>query len=180
MATLTDNLRAKQARPIFFELPDGTTVEIAAPSLAQVKACLQVEVALGAPKTAAEEMVRFERTSKILLGPAHAHLLDDLNALQVQEIVGALYVAFSGLNPEAYVRWQRTQRDAGIKADAIEVLTHIEGAITDLAARLKIPPEDAAEMPMADAIALRERMDALERSKLDVLALVMGRELEWR
>ena len=131
------------------------------------------------PETTAEQIVRFERQARILLGDEHAKLLDDLNQVQVAEIVGALYVAGSGLSPEAYVRWQQEQRRTGQMAGALALLENIEGLIIELSAELRRLPAEVDGMPLADAVSLRERLAALERQRTQTQAIIAGVKLTW-
>ncbi len=179
MSTLSENLRSKRARPVKFDLGDGRVVEIAPPTLGQAERCLRLEID-GPPKNAAEELVRFAAQARIILGEEHAWLLDVLNQVQISEIVGALYVAASGRTPEGFILWQQAARKAGLLETGAAILERIEEAIIDLSARLNIPPDQAAQMPLADAEALRERIATLERARYDTLATINGVELTWR
>ncbi len=179
MDVLSENLRSLRARALVFELPDGKRVRITPPNLGQVAACVQLDPRPGTKETAAERVVRFEDQARILLGPAHEYLIDQLGQRQIAEITGALYAAQDGMTLENFVAWQKARLSAEEMADSLEILAGIEALVMDLAAREKKTPQEIERMTRAEALALQERLAKYERAGFEVQAIIAGTKLTW-
>ena len=180
MDELTNAVRERRAQPITFELEDGTEVEIPPPSIARTLACVRLDPKPDRPETEAEKVIRFARQAKILLGPEHESLFDRLQPLQVAEIVHALYIAASGLDPFAYVLWQQQQRKVEAVLTAVELRQRIDALSLELSARLSKTPAEVEGMPVADAVSLRTDLQTLERQRAEIDAVIAGVKLTWR
>ena len=177
MLSLGDQLRDARARAVRIELAPGESYLIPPASINQTAACVFLDPDDPTKETAKARTLRVREQARILLGPQHAHLTDRLSEPQITLIVGALYVASQGLSPEDYFRWQESQRELAISATRLELLSSLDQLTIALAAELRRLPSEAAAMPLADAVALLERIRERVKAESEFQAKLHGRTI---
>lgn len=178
MASITDLVRASRARKAIFSLPDGSEVTVPPPSLDQIIDCLRLDPAKDGSETPLEETLRLRRQAEVLIGPALFPRFAGLDAWQFGEVASTLYVNTSGLDAEAYARWQLKVRDLKTRQDRLEIIKNLEDASAKLAATLREFPDEVGARPLADILALRELLDKEIHAERKFEASVHGRTLE--
>ena len=174
-------ITAPRASAVRFELPAPLNREviIPPPSMDQIAACLRLDPKSDGPaETPRERIIRLHRQAQILLGPDHASLTGELQIAQVAEMVQALYLAGNGVDPANFVqcqRYLREQRDSQRSAE--DLLEDIETLSVGLGAELKITPAQAAQMPIADAVSLRNRLAEAATAEAKFDAALHDKEL---
>ena len=176
---MTDDIhRAARAAALRVELPDGSEITIPPPSLQQAADALRLDPRAGAePETDKQRVLRMQKQAAILFGKEHAPLLETLTMMQVGEIVQALYLVASGIDPASFVAYQAALREQA-RRTAAETLADIDSLTIDLAAELRITPAEAAKMPVADAVAVRNRLAKNTHERAKFTAAVHGRTLD--
>ena len=175
------NTITPRASTLRVELPPPfDEVVLQPPGLGQLSAAMRLDPRKGdAPESRRALVQRLARQARLLLGPDHAHLVDELPHEIMGEIVHGLYLVASGIDPaealavQEHLRQLREieQREAAAMAEDIDKLT------VELAADLRITPAEAAKIPLADALSLRAKRAENARAEEKFEAAVHGFKL---
>ena len=158
--------RTSRARPCRFRLPDASEIVVKPPTLDQAIQCLLLDPEPGGTESPLDQLRRVREQARVLLGPEHADLTTKLDQWQLGEIIGALYISASGMNAEAYARWQLGERQKQRSVAALEIIARMEDMCADLAAELERLPSEVGAQPLADLIALRERLEKRRKAEI--------------
>ena len=172
MPSLNELVRAAQARPVPLELEPGEIYSIPPASLDQIARCVLLDPDDPAKESPKARTLRLLRQAKILLGPEHEDLTERLGEGQIILIVGALYIAANGLDPEQFARWQESEREVAISATKLELLAKLDELTNYLVVELR--DKQAGEIPLANAIAIHQRIQERIKEEFDRQIILRG------
>ena len=176
-----NTITAPRASTLRVELPPPfDEVVIPAPGLGRLSAAMRLDPRKGdAPESKRERIQRLARQARILLEPAHAHLVDELPHEIMGLIVHSLYLVAAGIDPaDAVAVQEHLQKLRELEAREAAVLAaDLDKLTVELAARLEITPDEAAKMPLADALSVRAELAKKDNAEAKFTAAVHGMKL---